>query len=142
MPDSADKQALLTGLKQHLAAEISRIQAKLEIHDSSQDRIHLSDCTDNLRSLERAQDSERSILVIEIEESEFYLDRLSGTRSYLDLVAEVPYPLSGTAVIQGREYRLSKHSPWHESVGPGAEFNGSSRRDERWTTRLVVRSKV
>ncbi|WP_223620058.1 hypothetical protein [Lysobacter sp. ESA13C] len=142
MPDSADKQALLIGLKQHLAAEIRRIQTRLEIQDNSQDRIHLSDCTDNLRSLERAQTPESSILVIEIEESEFYLDRLSDTRSYLDLVAKVPYPLSGTALIEGREYRLSKHSSWHESVGPGTEFNGASRRDERWTSRLVVRSKL
>lgn len=141
MPDPADKQALLIGLKQHLAAEISRLQARLEIHDSAQDRIDLSDCTDNLRSLEREQDPERSLLVVEIEESEFYLDRLSATSRYLDLVAKVPYPLSGTAVIQGREYRLAKHSPWHESVSAGAEFNGSTRRDERWTSRLVVRSK-
>ncbi|MGJ7901298.1 hypothetical protein [Lysobacter sp. 1R34A] len=141
MPGSADKQALLNGLKQHLAAEISRLQAQLEIHDSSQDRIVLSDCTDNLRSLERERNPEQSLLVIEIEESEFYLDRLSGTRSYLDLVAKVPYPLSGTALIQNREYRLAKRSPWHESVGPGAEFNGSTRRDERWTSRLVVKSK-
>ncbi|ALN61033.1 hypothetical protein GLA29479_145 [Lysobacter antibioticus] len=142
MADPADKKALLIALKRHLEAEISRTQAKLDICDSSQDRIHLSDCRDNLRALERTQDPERSILVLETEEQEFYLDRLSGTRRYLDLVAKVPYPLSGSAVIEGREYRLSRHSQWHESVCPGAQFDGSTRRDERWTSRSIVRSKI
>lgn len=142
MADPADKKALLIALKRHLEAEISRIQAQLELRDDSQERIRLSDCRDNLRSLERTQDPERSILVLETEEQEFYLDRLSGTRHYLDLVAKVPYPLSGTAVIEGREYRLSRHSQWHERVCPGAQFDGSAMRDERWTTRLIVRSKI
>lgn len=74
MPNSIDKRTLLIALKEHLAAEIYRTRAGLEIEDNSQKRIHLSDCIDNLRSLECVEDSEQAIFVIEMEESEFYLD--------------------------------------------------------------------
>lgn len=142
MPNSIDKRTLLIALKEHLAAEIYRTRADLEIEDDSQKRIHLSDCMDNLRSLECVQDSEQAIFVIEMEESEFHLDRLTSTNRHLELVAKVPYPLSGVAAIQGREYRLARHTAWYENARPGMEFHGSPGRDERWRSQLIVRSKI
>lgn len=142
MPNSIDKRTLLIALKEYLAAEIRRTKANLEIEDNSQKRSHLSDCMDNLRSLECVEDSEQAIFVIEMEESEFYLDQLTSTNRHLELVAKAPYPLSGVVTIQGREYRLARQSEWYENARPGMEFHGSPRRDERWRSQLIVRSKI
>ena len=139
---SVDKSELLAALKAFLADEIVQAKARLDLKDSSEDAIRLSDCTDNLRALERMEDPERSMLVIETEENEFYLEQLSSTRRYVDLVVKVPYPLSGQMTVQAREYRLAKHTEWHEGLSPGAEFHGYPRRDERWRSQLIVRSKA
>lgn len=137
---SVDKGGLLAALKAFLAAEIAQAKARLAIKDSGEDAIRLSDCTGNLRALERMDDPERSMLVIETEENEFYLEQLTSTRRHLDLVVKVPYPLSGLMTVQAREYRLARHTEWHEALKPGAEFHGHPRRDERWRSQMIVRA--
>lgn len=139
---SVDKSGLLAALKAFLAAEIVEAKARLAIKDNSEDAIRLSDCTDNLRALERMDDPERSMLVIETEENEFYLEQLTSTRRHVDLVVKLPYPLSGLMTVQAREYRLARHTQWHEGLSPGTEFHGHPRRDERWRSQSIVRSKV
>lgn len=139
---SVDKSGLLVALKAFLAAEIVEAKARLGLKHSSEDAIRLSDCTDNLRALERMDDPERSMLVIETEENEFYLEQLTSSRRYVDLVVKLPYPLSGLMTTQEREYRLARHTEWHEGLSPGAEFHGHPRRDERWRSQSIVRAKA
>lgn len=142
MPAAIDKATLLVALKEFLVAEIDRARSRLDIMDDAALRIRWSDCTDNLRALERVLDPDGAIVVVELEENEFYLDQLKSSTRLLELAVEVPYQLSGVMAIASREYRLAKRTAWHESLVPGAEFNGSARRDERWRNQTFVRAKA
>lgn len=141
MLSAVDKSELLAELKRHLAQKREHFRAELDDDEPGAARLRWSNYADNLRALERIADPETEIVLVEIEDSEFYEEQLVSTKTYAQLAVRVPNPLSGWLRFEGREYQLTNHDAWYDQVTPGATFRGSSRRDERWWERTMVIDK-